>query len=296
MVWLLFAFLSPILHGICNIIDNHFSNNIFKDISSLIFYATLTNLAFLPIVLIFGKPSFISLIELPYFVIVAITNLVYFIPYYKALQCEETSIVSALFSLGKIFVPVLAFIFIHEVLELRQYLAIVMIIFSSILLTINRNKRFKFNHSFYLMLLCTFILAIEAVCYKYLLMNLDFITTIVWSSVISFLLIMIYFLIVSNFRKSIKTSYQSYRNHWSLFILVEFFAFSGSIAFIYASSLHSISIVTAIGSSQAIFVLIYAKIFAKHFPELFKEKTDNVASFKKLVIYSIMIIGVILTL
>ena len=122
MYWLLFALLEPILHGLANVIDNHFTNNLFKRTTTLVFFASFTNLLFLPIILILDFPTLITISQIPFFIILGLTGIGYLYPYYKALQNDDTSVVVSLFSLGKVFVPLLAFLLVGEILNTTQYL------------------------------------------------------------------------------------------------------------------------------------------------------------------------------
>ena len=46
-MYVLIAFLTPLLHALSCIVDAHFSNNIFKKVPSLVFYATISNIVFI---------------------------------------------------------------------------------------------------------------------------------------------------------------------------------------------------------------------------------------------------------
>ena len=55
-MYVLIAFLTPILHALSCIVDAHFSNNIFKKVPSLVFYATISNIIIIPFLFLFGTP------------------------------------------------------------------------------------------------------------------------------------------------------------------------------------------------------------------------------------------------
>ena len=42
------AFLAPILHSSCNLLDSHFANNLIKSDSAIIFYNSLANVVAIP--------------------------------------------------------------------------------------------------------------------------------------------------------------------------------------------------------------------------------------------------------
>ena len=128
MYWIIFALLEPFFHGFANVIDNHFTNNLFKKTTTLVFFASFTNILFLPIIFLLDFPSFITPSQIPFFIILGLTGIGYLYPYYKALQNDDTSIVVSLFSLGKIFVPLLAFLLVGEILAISQYIGFFVVI------------------------------------------------------------------------------------------------------------------------------------------------------------------------
>ncbi len=295
MIWLLFAIIGAMTHGLANIIDNYFTNKLFKKIHVLVFYTTVINLLFLPIIILIQTPEIISLNLLPFFIILGLTDLTYLFPYYKALQSDDTSVVASLFSIGKVFVPVLAFLTIGEVLNLNQYIGFLIIIISSALLTLNNAGKLAFNKSFFYMMLCSLILSIEAVIFKYILYEVSWSTAMVWSTVFS-LIVVIPFVLFGRYRKNIKNQLGRFKGKSHLFILEELLTFSGEAAIVYALVLAPVTLVKGIVSIQPLFVLLYAIIFGRYLPHMFREKIDKRNVIKKLTLFAFIIIGAILIL
>lgn len=295
MIWLISALVGALLHGLANIIDNHFTNNLFKGTIPLLFFACLTNILFLPVIFILDFPSLISVSQIPLFLILGLTDILYLYPYYKALQNDDTSVVVSLFSLGKVFVPVLAFLIVGEILKPTQYIGFFIIILSSSLLTLNGTNKFKFNNSFYWMILCTFILAIETVMYKYIFTITTWGTGFLWGTLSSFVLILP-LLFSRNIRINILSQTRIFKENFPLFAFEEFLTFGGSAAYTYAISLMSVTVVSAIVSFQSVIVLIYALTLSRFFPRIFKENISIESIIKKIFLFIIMVLGVILTI
>ncbi|MEK6947937.1 MAG: EamA family transporter [Nanoarchaeota archaeon] len=294
MLWLFFALLEPVLHAFSNVLDNYLSNKMFKNVATLVFYSTITNVMFLPLVFLFKVPSMISISQVPFFIILGFTGISYLYPYYKSLQNDDTSVVVSLFDLGRIFVPILAFFLVGEVLSVKQYVGFLIIILAGAFLTFNI-KNFHFNKSFYWMMLCSFIIAIDVVIYKYIFNMVDWSTGFFWATVFSFLF-SIPLLFFPKIRFDIKKSYNKFKNGFKLFALEEFITFAGQASLTFAVSLKSVTLVSAISSFQPIFVLFYGFILGKYFPGMFKEKSSLFDILKKLFLFIIMIFGVILIL
>src|SRR3989338_6817845 len=220
MPWLIIAFISPIFHGFASVLDNHLSNNLFKNTWTLTFYSVCFNSFFLPIVFFIDTPKFPSISLLPFFFLIGLIEVLYLYPYYKALQSDDTSVVSSLFSLGKIFVPLFAFLFIGEVLELTQYLGFFIIILGSATLTLNNQGTLHLNKSFFYMLICSILLAIEAVTYKHLFENVSWGTGFFWPTLFSTMLVLP-FLLVPKLRREIVSQCKEIKRVIVLFTFVE---------------------------------------------------------------------------
>jgi len=295
MYWIIFALLTPILHGFSNVIDNHFTNNLFKKTTTLVFFASFTNVLFLPLIFLLDFPLLITFSQIPLFIILGLTGVGYLYPYYKALQNDDTSIVVSLFSLGKIFVPLFAFFMVGEKLSFLQYIGFLAVIVGATLLTISGKRKFYFNNSFFWMILCTIILAFEAVIYKYVFTFMSWGTGFTWSTIFSFIFALS-FLFITKTRKNIFSQIKTFKNNFWVFSLEEFLTFGGSATFTFAISLTSVTLVSAIGSFQPVFVLLYTLILGSFFPKVFKENITSASISKKLVMFLIMILGATLIL
>lgn len=296
IMWIFIALLTPIFHGFANILDNYLINKLFSKKVTLIFYSTFLNVIFLPFLfLMFGLPNLPNKQTFGLFFLISFINISYLYPYYKALQQNDTSIVTALFSLSKFFVPLLAFLIVHEVLSLVQYLGVIIVVISSIILNIESTITFRLNNSFWWMLGCTFILALETVLYKYTFLSVDWITGFAWPVILSFILILP-ILFIPIVRRGIFRNKTKFFKYFPVFVAEELCTFAGIGTGTYAISVAPVTIVETIGEIQVIFVLLYAKIFKGFFPKFFKENVTTASLRKKLVLFITIIIGVLLTL
>lgn len=298
MNWLLIAFAAPAVFALANILDNYFSNKIFKSIPALVFYASLSNLLFLPLFLVIEPPEWPTLSILPALLFLGLANLLYLFPYYKALRRDDTSIVISLFSLGKIFVPVLAFFIVRERLSLGQYSGIAIIILASTLLTFNGANgagKLRFNQSLGYMALSAFIVALETVFFKYVFENVSWSTGYFWALIFSILFAFFFFLIPA-WKNQLVAEFSAFRRNFHWFVLEEFFTFAGQGLMTFAISLVAVSLVEGIVAFQPLFVIVYALILSKLLPQLFREKISPAALFRKSMLFLVMVLGVLLIL
>lgn len=295
-MWILFSFLAPLFRAISNIIDSYLINNIFKNKFSLILISSTTNLIFLPIILFFQFPEKIDLNLIPFFIVIGILDYWYLIPYYKALQLNESSKVISFYSLWLLFTPILAYFAVDEKLSFYQYIWYFIIIISSIVLSLDLKwKKIIFNKSIIYMVIAWIMLSISNVIWKYIFNNVDFFTWYFWWSIISFLIFLNVFFI-KEVRSEIKKNIFSINKNFKLLIFNEFLTFVGIILCYYAISISDVSIVKWIVWIQPIYVLTFTIILSKYFPNIFKENLWKIDIIKKLISYIFIFLWVFLLL
>ena len=274
-------------------IDNYFANHIFKNTHVLIFYVSLLNLLFIPFIFLFQTPNLPTLAQLPLLIILGLENTLYLYPYYKALQSDDTSTVVSLFSIGKMFVPLLAFFIVGELLTFTQYVGFAIIIIASTLLT--WKGKIQFNKSLGYMIVTSLLIAIGIVTYKYLYTTATWSTGFVWATIFSFF-VALPLLLISTIRKQIKVQFPQFKKNIKLFIAEEFVTFLGLATFTYALTLQKVSIVEAVVSIQPFIVIVITIIARQYWPTIFKEDISAKVLAKKSTLFIIMIIGVYLVL
>jgi drug/metabolite transporter (DMT)-like permease len=293
MTWVFVAFLEPIFHAFANILDSNLTNRFFKNAWLLTLFIALAVIIFLPIVWIIEPPKLFPLHLLPFFLVVAAIELFYSYPYFKALQSDDTSVAISLFALGKILVPILAFIFVGELLKPAQYFGFMLIIVSSSALTFNR-ATLRLNKSFFYMLLSSSLLAVEVVVYKIIFSQVSWGTGYVWTMGISAIMALISLLMLLP-NKNTKPELSSLKKHYPIVLLVGCVSFLGGIGFSYAIFAVTATIARSIDSFQPFFVLLYAVAFKKFFPMAFKEEINFQSLIKKVLLFIATVVGVILT-
>lgn len=293
MFVVLIAFLCPVLHAVSNIIDAHISNDIFKKLPTITFYNCISNVAAVPLVLLFGMPQWVEWEMLLYLFVVGAIDVLYQIPYYQALRKGDTSVICACFSLGYIIVPVLAYFIVGESLSWMQYLGFGIIIFFSMLLSIGDLQSIKINAAFYLMMASSLMLSVQVVLYKYVLESVDWISAIFYATIFS-TMVTFTFLLKKNYRKDIVDNRKRYCSKYKVFLFNEFLSQMGGIASIFAMSILPVVVIEGINATQPIFVLSFGIILYYVFGDKFKENISKGLVLKKLVSFIFIVLGVIL--
>lgn len=286
------AFLAPFFYGLSVFIESFLSLAVFKRPLVMLFFVSLTNALFVPLVLFFGWPSVPSFQSLLFYVVIACIDITYLYPYYVALKKTDTSIVSALFSLGKIFVPILSFILLKDILTVTQYIGFFIIIGGSVILNKKRSQKLHINKAFYLMFVSSFLLALRICVVKFVLqIDGNFVNVLIYPNLISGLIPFLFLLSVPN-RKEIKKKVRIYKQQFKLFVLIEFLTFWAVLSSTAALSRLSPVISTAIEATEPLFVLLIITIFNFYGFVRVKEKEKI---WKKIVCFISIIIGVVLT-
>ena len=295
-MWILFAFLAPALYAVAEIFDEYLANRGLKNINSLIFTASVLNFVFVPILFLIQKPEVPSINFLLPIIGLALTNLLYQYPYYKSLTIEDTSVVSAFFSFGKIIIPIFAFLFVGEILEFKQYIGIGIIIFGNIILALHRSKKkLHLSKAFYLILLASVILAIEGILFKYIFESgLNWSTAVGGQLIASGVLGTTTLLLFKKTRHQIKEDASRIKGSIKIFFTEELFTFLALASETYAISLAPVSLVKGIGMAIPNFVLTYTVMVKKFNPRAFHENTKHSAIVKKVIIFGLIILGLIL--
>lgn len=293
MFWIGVALLGPILHAWSNVIDTYLTNRLVRSVWSLGFFTGIFSVIFLPLVVLFQRPDMPPAELLPYFFLIGAIEIFYLFPYFKALQEEDTSIVAALFSLGRFFVPVFSYLFIGEVLRPIQYGGFFLIVLCGMLLSIHRVEKIRVSKAFIYMFCSSLLLAIEAVIYKFVLGQVSWSTAVASTSTFSFS-IALSFLCIPKVRKDIFKQIRQLSPVAGLFTLNELLAFGGNVVSPYVISLVPITLAKSIDGFQPFFVLVYAIIFRKLLPGVFRESIDRRVIVKKIILFGCMIVGVVM--
>lgn len=295
-MYIFLAFLAPLFFSISILIDSHLVNNIFKNKFTLIALSWILNLAFLPIILLLWTPNLFDINLLWAFLLIAFLEVFYLLPYFKALENDDSSSVASFFTLGRIIIPILSYFIAKETLNPQQYLWFIIIIISTFGLSFFKlDWKIKLNKSVGYMIISSLLISLSAVIWKYIFNSIDFITWFFWVSVFTFF-INISFFISKKIRIDAKKNYNLFLLNFKFFFLNELVIFIWMIITNYAISLWSVSIVKAISSISAFYILFFTIIFHKFAPHLFKENITLKSIYKKSFWFIFMIIWTFLIL
>ena len=103
---------------------------------------------------------------MPGYLLIAFAGIVSYYPYYLSLEAEETSIVVSLFSLGRVFLALFAYFLLGELLSVWQYLGMFVIVIAGAISTYDGGPHKVLKKSFWYMMGCSMLWALQMVMYK----------------------------------------------------------------------------------------------------------------------------------
>jgi len=212
--------------------------------------------------------------------------------YFKALQLEEVSRVIPLLYLSPLFILVMAALFLGEIFQPVRYAGIFLIVLGAVLISTRNFRKMAFGKAAGFMVGSTMVGSVGAVLTKHLLNTSDVWTFFAYSRIGMFLALVPFFFI--NFSDLASTVKKHGARAVGVITLSESLGFAGAVLIIFATKLGFVTLVTALSSIQALFVLVLTVILSVYFPKIMKEEIGKKTLAIKLLSIILMFIGVIL--
>ena len=269
--WFYFALLSSVLISGVNIIDKILISD--YKIPPLVYVLVISATSLMPLVTL----AFFHLTPLPlgifaFTILVGFVRIYYTLPYFKALMVEEVSRVIPLLQLTPVFVLILSSLILREALRPQDYVAFGLLVLGGTLFAIRLTKGIRISLAFYLMILSSFLLALYSVALKYLFSVQDFYTIFIWVQIAGFITFF-QFIPLRPFRSSLITTYKMTSRKIGIIIVAEqAVAYVAVFAYNYAIAHGPITLISSVGATQPLFVLLFATILSYRFPRVLREE------------------------
>lgn len=300
MTWMIFAILPAMLWAIVNHADKFLIDKYCKDrtIGALILFSSLIGI---PIVIIaqffvaevyaIGFKNILILIAAGIFYILAV------LPYLYALETDDTSSIAPQMLLAPVFTYILGYLFLGEVLALNEIIACALIIFCALGLNIQKEGLKINSKAFLLMVLCAIFMALHIIAFKFVAIDLDFVTSILWTHVGFIVVGILMFVFIKSYRDDfLHMITVNGAPIIGLNVAGEALTVAGNILFSYATLLAPVVIVqTVTEGMQPIFVFVLGVLFTFFIPKFAKEDLSRFSIIKKVFFICLLFIGVFLT-
>jgi len=293
MNWFLFAILSCFLYAIVTVF-NKFLLGQRATTRPLVFTFWLGVLSVFSFVLApFGLawPGWSAFL---YDILVGVLYFVSILYFYELLDINEASRASSLVGgLTPILVLIFSYLFLAEKLSSPQLLAFFLLVLGGLLISLKRSRgEIREGMKGLRFLALTIILgAIYWIMAKYAFDSQGFVTGFVWSR-LGFVFAALAILARPIWRKMIFVSEkQATPKIGGLFVSSKLFAAFGSLFIHLALTYGNAALVNALQGVQYVFLLIFAIILSKKFPEVLREKLSGGIILQKIVAVLLIVVG-----
>lgn len=268
--WFYFALLSSVLISGVNIVDKILISD--YRIPPLVYVLVISATSLMPLVILpFFKLTALPLATLAFTTLVGFVRIYYTLPYFKALTIEEVSRVIPVLQFTPIFVLVMSGLILHEVLKPPDYLAFGLLVLGSTLFAIRLTKGVRISLAFYLMIVSSFLLALYSVGLKYLFSIQDFYTIFIWVQFAGFLTFF-QLILFRPLRASLDTTRRrTSKKIGAVLVGEQAISYVSVFAYSYAIAHGPITLISAVGATQPLFVFLFATLLSYRFPRVLRE-------------------------
>jgi len=294
MSWVILVLIAVLFWSIMAIIQKFTRVTYFENsLGYLIFIVpttifAITLLLFQPFVFLEGKLAFLALS----------TGIVLFIGYYfylESLHKEEVSKVVILFGIAPIFVLILSRIFLKEILTLNQYIAFILILIGSILVSFKKiEQKIKITAGLIFIVLSNLLFAIQSVLLKYV-SSINLTTMMIYREFGYLISACFLFLISPKVRTYTKKVVNDLNiKKTALVYSAEIIGMCGMFLSYLAIQKGPISLISVTESFQSVFTLILVIIISVFIPKILKEEIGKKTITIKIISIILMIVGLYL--
>ena len=301
MNWIILAFLAPTFWALANYVDKFVIGKYLKSSTtgagSLVVFTGLTaSLIALLIGIIHGDVFIISLKQTAAIAFAGALLVASFIPYLKALQNEDSSVVVPLFQLIPVFSYFLAFIFLGEQLSAIQILAGIIVIVGSVGISLDLDKKFSIKRKVFLLMgLSSLMIAVNSLIFKMVALNTNFWVTGFWEYVGAGIFALMLIICVKTYRKEFLSLVgENGLAVSSLNIGGEVLNLSAKLSVAFATLSTPIALIWIINGLQPFIILVLGIIINLTIPHLIKESAERKHLVQRGVCSVIIFIGIYL--
>ena len=215
--------------------------------------------------------------------------------YYKAVQYDEISRIAVLYQLGPVFVFILSFLFLGDILTKNHFIGFLFLLAAGIIVSYKKSgKEFKLSKAFFLVSISVIISSISFVSAKHVFNVTNFWSAFLWLRLSGFTALLVLFLpsVRNQFIETFKVMDTKIRRLLGFKMLIDFsaFVFAG-----YALQNGQASLVSALASSVLpLCVFLLTLTISIYFPRILREEIDKKAIITKVLAIALIVIGIIL--
>jgi len=293
MLPVLLTFVQPVFHAFCDVWNSRLMNKVFGGPIITLFFVQATLLVMIPFLFFFGTPGSIGIEHAALIAGSLVIDIAFMSLYLHALKFIDVSVSQVLWNLGDATIPFLALALFGERISNAVLVGFFMLLAASVFLSADDFRRPRLGRGFWLIML------VAALYSAWLLLNKHIIGQIGWLNMtfyyrIGWVVAATLFFISAYGRKEVRSNWSAYKRNFKPFMLYAFFSNAAFFSQMFALGALPLAVKEGISSTQPFFVLAWAWIFARVGIGGAKEDMSAGSVVKKIICFTLMLIGVIL--
>lgn len=299
MTWLTLSLFSAFLYATVTHLDKYLLSKFFRGrtVGALILFSSFISLPILLVLHVFVDGVYA--VTLPHAALLALNGAMYMaslLPYFYALDRDETSIVSPLFLMVSVFSTIMGYLFLGETILAIQLLGCVLVISGALVLSIDTQSlgaiRIK-KDVFFLMMASSFLMALNNILFKFVALQETFMTSLFWEYVGYAIFALIVFFLVPTFRAEFVRIFT--RNRLPIIgvnLFNEVLSLVAKFSLNFATLLTSLAFAVVVHEgAQPLFVILLGIVLTKFFPAIAQENISPKTLMRKALAVGTMVVG-----
>ncbi len=289
-LWLILSLIYPAFFAITNVIDKFLLEKRIKDVFSLLFIVGIISfIAALFVLFIVPLKNMTATVVIFCLLSGIVTGIGYYL-YYWAMIFEEASRVVGVMNVTPILVALFSVIFLGEILPFWKYFAIVIVVVGAIMLGIDKFELKTYaRKGFWIMIFSCFFWAGARIFQKYVLGYVSF-----WNLFVLESFAVSVVLCLTILKKKTRENLGSTLKSSQIIIFSVTVNILGVIISLWAISLGSVSLVSALSSVQPLYVLFFMIIMSLFVSHILKEVISKKTLTTKIVAIFLIVVGTFL--
>lgn len=295
MLWIILTFVVALIFTIVNILDKHvITHELRNPYVCTVVNGFIAFILYIILTLIWGSFNIIFSLNLKDILLlvaggIALGGAVFF--YYQSMKAEEASRVMSLLNLDRIFIFIMATIFLHEVFNLTKYVGIGLLIVGAVVISIkpikNKTKMIPVT-TIMIILISAFLWALRTVLVRAASLEVSFLNMMFWIGLGQLVVALILFLFFVK-------EYKRYKKGIEFVAGITLIDVIGMALFFLALAIAPAAIlVSALASVHPLFVFLLAFLVTKLKPSITKEELSPRTLILKIIAIAMIVVGVIL--
>lgn len=296
MNWTVFGLVAPALWALSNHIDKYLLSRYFERVSAnilLIFGGIISLVTSLMVSLMLPEVLSVAPTNALIMIFNGVVLTFTLIPYFHALNEDDTSVVVPIFQSVPVFSFILGYAFLGESLTLSQILGGLLIIAGAVAISLDVSEKIRLKRKMLgLMLLSSFIFASGNLIFKYVALQEDYWTTVFWEYLAAGLVVVGLLFVPSYRNQFLGVIFEGKARMLSVNVVNESINVVANLLASFALLFAPIAVVSVVVNGlQPFYVLLLGVGLTMFFPHVVNERLEKQHLVQKLIAVAIILIG-----